>query len=60
MFTTDDGNQYALNGSAEHTGRYQPGVDIYQPDALTNNPRPDPTVLIGYGLRLCPHYRPGD
>jgi hypothetical protein len=60
VFTTDDGTQYALNGSAEHTGRYHPGVEIYVPDALTSNPHPNPTVMIGYGLRLCPHYRPGE
>jgi len=42
VFTTDDGTQYALDGSAEHTGRYRPGVEIYLPDALTNNPRPHP------------------
>jgi hypothetical protein len=59
VFTTEDGTQYALNGSAEHTGRYQPGVKIYLPGVYNSSPTPNATFLIGYGLRLCPHYRPG-
>ena len=60
VFTTDDGTQYALNGTAENTGRYQLGRQIYVPGVYSPSPRPDATSLIGYGLRLCPHYRPGD
>jgi hypothetical protein len=57
VFTTADGVQYALNGTAEHTGRYQPGMEIYLPGVYNTNPTPNATSLIGYGLRLCPHYR---
>ena len=59
VFTTEDGAHYALNGSAEHAGRYRPGVEIYLPGVYNPNPSPDATGLIGYGLSLCPHYRPG-
>ena len=59
VFTTEDGIPYALNGSAEHTGRYRPGIEIYLPGVYNTNPSPDATYLIGYGLQLCPHYRPG-
>jgi glycine/D-amino acid oxidase-like deaminating enzyme len=59
VFATDDGTPYALNGSAEHTGRFQPGIEIYVPGVYSPNPSPDATSLIGYGLNLCPHYRPG-
>ncbi|MDF3045171.1 MAG: hypothetical protein K0R30_1399 [Ornithinibacter sp.] len=60
VFTTEDGTQFALNGTAEHTGRYQPGNQIYAPGVFSPNPDPDATSLIGYGLSLCPHYRPGE
>jgi hypothetical protein len=59
VFATEDGSQSALNGSAEHTGRFQPGIEIYVPGVYSPNPSPDATSLIGYGLNLCPHYRPG-
>jgi hypothetical protein len=59
VFTTEDGTQYALNGTAEHTGRYQPGMEIYLPGVYDTSPIPDASILIGYGLRLCPHHRPG-
>jgi hypothetical protein len=60
VFTTEDGVQYALNGTAEHTGRYQPGVKIYTPGVYSPQPDPLASGLIGYGLSLCPHYRPED
>jgi hypothetical protein len=58
VFTTDDGNQYALNGTAENTRRFHPGVEIYLPSVFSPRPSPDATWLIGHGLQLCPHYRP--
>jgi hypothetical protein len=58
VFTTEDGTQYALNGIAENTGRYHPGHEIYLPGVYNPQPSPNATSLIGYGLRLCPHYRP--
>ena len=58
VFTTDDGSQYSLNGAAENTGRFHPGLEIYLPDSYANG-SPDPQQLIGYGLRLCPRYKSG-
>ena len=52
VFTTDNGAQYALNGTAENTGRYQPGRQIYAPGVYSPSPKPDATSLIGYGLKL--------
>jgi hypothetical protein len=59
VFTTEEGTQYALNGTAENTGRYRPGVEIYVPGVYNPEPSPNASLLIGYGLYLCPHYRPG-
>jgi hypothetical protein len=47
VFTTEDGTQYALNGTAEHTRRDQPGIQIYAPGVYDPAPDPDATYLIG-------------
>jgi hypothetical protein len=44
VFTTEDGSQYALK--------------IYSPGVYKEIPTTSATWLIGYGLDLCPHYRP--
>ena len=58
VFTTNDGTQFGLNGTASNTGRYRRLEDIWA--AREDGEYKDATVLIGAGLELCPTYDPAD